>query len=177
MTAGPGRGWTLAESVELEARAYGWLVLVTLPAVTLAVVQVLAIGAGDAGGLGWSVAWWVFGVPFVSALPALGAAIVVLPVTYGVGRCLRRVDSDAAHVGWTAVTAGLTAAVMIEVIAGATWYTAPFRADALLFGLVYAVPFGIAAAVAGALARIGQLRRAAAVVPVPAVESLPTPLG
>lgn len=176
MTAGPQRGWTVAESVELEARAYGWLVLVTLPAVTLAAMQVVVLGPGN-GGLDWSVLWWAVAVPLTSALPALGAAIVVLPVTYGVGRCLRRVDSDAAHVGWTAVTAGLTAAVMIEVITGATSYTAPFRADALLFGLVYAVPFGIAAAVAGALARIGQLRRAAAVVPVPAVESLPTPLG
>jgi len=173
------RTWTLADSVALEARAYGWLILVVLPVLSLLPTVVGLVGVLVGGDVtvsdATSTLWWVVLVPLVSAVPAFVATVVSLPVTWVVGRRLRRVRSDRAHVAWTALTAAVLATVSTAVVA-------VLLTDGYGDPLAYAgsvVPMGLAAGVAGALARHGQLRSARrrnAVEPTtePPAEQLPT---
>ncbi|MDM7888999.1 hypothetical protein QUG98_11085 [Curtobacterium sp. RHCJP20] len=160
--AGPaaGRTWTLADSVALEARAYGWLILVVLPVLsllpTVVGLVVVLVGGDVTVADATSTLWWVVLVPLVSAIPAFVATALSLPVTWAVGNRLRRVRSDRAHVAWTALTAAVLAVVSTAV---AALLLAGGYGDPLVY-VGSALPMGLAAGVAGALARRGQLRGA-----------------
>ncbi|PZF58835.1 hypothetical protein DEJ23_03310 [Curtobacterium sp. MCSS17_008] len=155
-----GRTWTFADSVDLEARAYGWMIGVVLPVLSLlptlvglaVMVSSRDVGLSDAT----ATLPWVLLVPLLSAVPTFVAAFLVLPVTWLVGRRLRRVRSDRAHVAWTALTAGVLATVSTMVVALAM---TSGTGDPFAFAWS-SLPMGLAAGVAGALARRGQLRTA-----------------
>lgn len=154
------RSWTLADSVALEGRAYGWLIVVVLPALSLLptlVGLVVVLFPSDVS-LADATATlpWVLLVPVLSAVPAFVASVVVLPVTWLVGRRLRRVRSGRAHVAWTALTAAVLATVTTAIVALLALGGTADPVAAVGSGL----PMGLAAGVAGALARRGQLRRA-----------------
>lgn len=157
---GVGRTWTLEDAVALEARAYGWLVLAVLPVLSLLPTVVGLVGVLVGGDVtvsdATSTLWWIVLVPLFSAVPAFVATVLSLPVTWVVGRRLRRVRSDRAHVAWTALTAAVLAVASTAVVALllADGYGDP------LASVGTALPMGLAAGVAGALARHGQLRSA-----------------
>ncbi len=155
-----GRTWTLEDSIALEARAYGWLVLAVLPVLSLLPTVVGLVGVLVGGDVtvsdATSTLWWIVLVPLFSAVPAFVATVLSLPVTWVVGRRLRRVRSDRAHVAWTALTAAVLAVASTAVVAIllSDGYGDP------LASVGTALPMGLAAGVAGALARRGQLRGA-----------------
>ncbi|WIE74811.1 hypothetical protein [Curtobacterium sp. MCSS17_007] len=154
----PGRTWTLDDSVALEARAFAWLIVVVLPALSLLptlVGLVVALFPGDVTVADATASLpWVVLVPVLSAIPALVAAVLVLPVTWLVGLRLRRVRSDRAHVACTALTAAVLATVSTAVVA--VLLSGGYGDPLVVTGS--ALPMGLAAGVAGALARRGQLR-------------------
>lgn len=155
-TVGPGRPDPMADAVALHGRATLWMLGATLP-VAVIVTQLVwaAVDADDgaAGQVPWyeqlvgAAAWAVF-FDLVAALFVLVAAFVTLPATYGLGRALQRVRSPWVHIVATAVLAGSLAALPL-LFAGET-------------PLGFGIPIPVAAGAAGALARHGQLRRAAA---------------
>jgi len=158
-TVGPGRPDPMADAVALNGRATLWMLGATLPVAVIVTQLVPTLGGPDDDGYVGAGAWferlvgaaaWAVFFDLVAALFVLVAAFVTLPATYGLGRALQRVRSPWVHVVATAALAGSLAALPL-LFAGET-------------PLGFAIPIPVAAGAAGALARHGQLRRAAAAV-------------
>lgn len=148
-------GWSVGDSARLVARAYGWLVGVTVPAATVVVslgamaVSAVLGGWQDTGGASGSVLGGVVLVDAVVAVVALGGALVSLPFTHALGLLLRGVRSARLQVLATALLAGVLGTV--TAWCASDWWS-PFS------GPWFGAFIGVSAAAAGALARRGQLR-------------------
>ncbi|MGL3199346.1 MULTISPECIES: hypothetical protein [Curtobacterium] len=150
--------WRFGDTVGLVARAWLWLAGVTVPLVSLSFVcwwVTASVVAYDwSGGLGdeLSAVYWLFLFDAVTAVVALGGAVVSLPFTHALGVLMAGVRSHGLQVVATTVLAG-------GLGSGTAW--AAGEAWAPHSGPFFAVFVGATAAGAGALARWGQLRSAA----------------
>lgn len=144
--------WRIDDTIGLVARAYGWFALVTVPVVSVTVAcwtaTVSAVVDGWRGGLE-EVLSAVLLFDVVTAVAALGGAVVSLPFTRVLGVLLVDVRSPRLQVVATTVLAG-----------GLGCVTAWIAGEAVLppSGPLLALFVGVSAAGAGALARWGQLR-------------------
>ncbi len=151
-------GWRVADTVGLVARAWLWLAGVTVPLVSLSAMcwwVTASVVADDwSGGVddGLSAVYWLLLFDAVTAVVALGGAVVSLPFTHALGLLMAGVRSRGLQVVATTVLAGA-----LGTVTG--WATG--EAWAPQSGPFFAAFVGVTAAGAGALARQGQFRSAA----------------
>jgi hypothetical protein len=148
--------WTWGDSAGLVARAYCWLVGVTVPAgmVLAFVVQLAVSAAQDPHHRFWGpdlelLVLFAFWAAVIVAVVAVGGAVVALHCTHVLGLLLRRVRCRALHVVATAVLAGVLGAVTAGAI-GAI--------EGVWAAQVLGSSMGASTGVAGAIARWRQLR-------------------
>lgn len=160
-------GWRFRDTVRLVFAAYGWLVGVTVPAVTLsigvvdAVLSAVRYGSPLLSEAVWGTLLTMLLVDVAAAVVAIGGAVFALPFTHVLGRRLSGVRSRAVHVSATAVLAGVLGAVT-GWWSGEWWWPSS--------GPPVAAVIGVAATGAGAIARWRQLRASTART----VETMPT---
>lgn len=156
----PRPTWTWRASLQLELRALGWMLGVTLPVVSalLCAVVVAVPGSGwgpetvdgSLGGVAGIVlsgfvttVSWAVVMTGASVVPTVLGALAAVPFTMLLGVLMRSVRCRGCHVAATAVLAGTLAALPCVVSPDL---------------IVFLIPVSLAAGAAGALARVGAFR-------------------
>lgn len=135
--------WTWGTAVRLELRGVCWTIGATLPAIWF----VIELMNHEPGYLEYALDWVPFIVVVAIPVVVIGAT-AILPLTYLLGRALERVRPWPVHIVAQSILGGTLAAVPLAF--------GPDVFPAEIFG---SAPLAVGAA--AALARYGQLRRAA----------------